>query len=88
MQTVRAGQSRKFSNRIYYWRSIAGDRLPRHQTGQCNCDADVENGADDQRRNDSDGKIALWIFGFLRCGRNGVESNVGEENYRSAGEYA
>src|SRR5256885_11899765 len=44
----------------------------------------VQDGADDQGRNDSDGDVALGILGFLGCGAHRVEADVGEEEDRKS----
>ena len=43
------------------------------------------SGANQQRSNDADGKIALRILRFLRGRGDGVESDVGEENVGCSG---
>ena len=40
----------------------------------------VKNGADDQRSQNADGHVLLRIFGFLRRRRDGIESDIGEED--------
>ncbi len=55
---------------------------PRHHSGQDTGDQDVKRGTDQQRKNDSDGQVALRILGFLRGGRNCVKSDVGEKYIR------
>src|SRR5882724_2137408 len=41
----------------------------------------IEDGADDQRTENSNGHIPRRIFGFLRCRGDGVKPDIGEENY-------
>jgi hypothetical protein len=57
-------------------------------SGQHHRDCDVQHGADDERRDDAYGNIALWVLSFFRRGGNRVKSNVGEENDGAAGEHA
>ena len=56
------------------------DRLPGNHPGKDGGDADVEEGADEQGDDDTDGQIALRVLGFLRGGRDCVEADVGEED--------
>ena len=53
----------------------------RHDSG----DQDVEERANHQRAQDSDGHVALRIFRFLRRGGDGIEADVGEEDGRGSG---
>src|ERR1700691_1896735 len=59
-----------------------------HHAGEYQGDDHVENGADDQAREDSDGHVALRVLGLARRGRDGIETDVGEENDAGGGEYA
>src|SRR6185369_8057138 len=40
----------------------------------------VENGADDQRTENSDGHISGRVLGFLRCRGDGIKTDIGKEN--------
>ncbi len=55
------------------------DRPPGHHAGEHDSHENVEDGASNQRGNDTDGQIALRVLGFLRGGGNGVEADVGKE---------
>ena len=57
-----------------------------HHSEENDGNSDVENRADDQRTDDADGKIALRIFGFLRRGGDGIETDVGEKHDCAAGD--
>ena len=76
------------AQRVHHRRGILRQQLPRHQAGQHQGDADVENGGDDQRGNDADGDIALGIFAFFGCGGDRVEADIGKENDGAAGQDA
>ena len=54
-------------------------RVGNHSSQQAG-NQDVKNGADHQRSEDADGHVLLRVLGFLRGGRDGVESDVGEED--------
>jgi hypothetical protein len=53
-------------------------------TGKDRRDDHVENRADDERRDDPDGHVALGILGLFRHGRDRVETDIGEEDNRRA----
>ena len=55
------------------------ERSPVRDPGQYQRDRDIEHGANDQRGDDPHRHIALRIPAFLRRGRDGIESDVGEE---------
>ena len=57
-----------------------------HHAEQDDGDADIEHGADDQRRDDAEGQIALRIARFLGRGGDRIESDVGEEDDGAAGD--
>src|SRR5439155_2302093 len=38
-------------------------------------------GANGKRAEDANGHIFLWVLGFLRRGGDGVETDIGKENY-------
>jgi len=59
-----------------------------HHAEQDERHADVEDGADDERGDDSEGNVFLRILGFLGGGGDGVKADVGEENDCAAGEDA
>ena len=69
-------------------RGVSDDRAPRDDAGEHERDADVEDGADDQRGDDSDRHSALRVAALLAGGRDGVEADVGEEDDGAAGEHA
>ena len=64
---------------------IAGDerRVLQHAK-QHNGDANVEQRADNQRRNDANWQVALRIARLLGRGRDGIEADVREEHDRAA----
>ena len=62
--------------------------MPWDQACEDYCDADVEQGADEERREDADGHIAPRMPALLACGRDRIEPDVGEEDDRTAGENA
>src|SRR5690349_19311032 len=59
------------------------DVLPANHAGEHASYQDVQNGANQQRRHDADGQIALRILAFLSGGGNGVKTDVCEENVSS-----
>ena len=60
--------------------------MPVDDAGESQRDANVEDGADDQRRDDADGDVALRVLAFFAGGGDGVEADVGEEDDAAAGE--
>src|SRR5579859_3000990 len=58
----------------------------------CGCqqtgNEEVEYGANNQGPEDADGHVLLWIFRLLRRSRNGIKSDIGEEDDSSASQYA
>ena len=78
----------KLLQRVHHRRGIVDERLPGNQPGQHDDHADVQQRADDQRGNDADGQIALRVFAFFGGGGDGIESDVGEEDDRAAGQNA
>ena len=88
MQGVRTGLHGQHLHAVDDRRGVVEHRLPRHDPGQHHRHADVEHGADDQRGDNSDRQVALRIASFLGGGRNRIESDVGEENDRAAGQDA
>ena len=51
-----------------------------HDAGDDEADEHVEQRADRERAEDADRHVALGVDRLLRCGRDGVESDVGEED--------
>src|SRR3546814_677074 len=51
-------------------------------------DENVEHGAEQQRTDQADRNVPLWILGFLRRGRNCVEPDISEEHRRSRADRA
>ena len=80
--------SRQHAHAVDHGSGIVDQVVPRHDSGEHHGHRDIEHGADDQRGNDANGNIALRILGFFSRGRNGVESDVGEEDDGAAGEHA
>ena len=89
VQAVATGRQRKALERVDDRRGVVGrDGAPGHHAGEHQSHADVQNRADDQRGDDADGHVALWIAALLTGGGDGVEADVGEEDDGAAGEDA
>ena len=63
----------------------AADLLDRHHARQHERRRDVEDRADRERPDHADGHVLLRVPALLGGGRDGVESDVGEEDERRAG---
>ena len=72
--------------RVDDWRRIINQRIPANQTGEHHDDRNIENRANNQRRDDADGQIALRAIAFLRGRGYGVETNVSEKHDGAAGQ--
>jgi hypothetical protein len=83
-----AGQERELLERVDDGSGVADHGLPGNETGEADGDGDVEHGADDQRGDDADGKIALGIAALFGGSGDGIEADVGEEDDGAAGEHA
>ena len=68
-------------------KSINGRSVLRHRddSRQDRCDSQIQRRADDERRDDADRQIAAGVLGFLRRRRDGVESDIGEEDHGGSG---
>jgi len=86
MQTVAAGFEREALEGVDDGRAIVGDGLPGNDAGEDQRDSEIEDGADDERGEDSNGHVALGVAAFFACGGDGVEADVGEEDDGAAGE--
>ena len=60
------------------------DVFGRHHARQHSRNRNVENRADDQRRDDTNGDIPRRLFRFFRVNRDRIETNVGEEDDRGS----
>ena len=58
VEAVSAGEERDSLERVDYGCAVAGDCLPLDDAGEDHGDADVEDGADDERGDDADGDVA------------------------------
>jgi len=65
-----------------------GKFLEGNNSGEDKGDEDVEDGADQQRAEDSFRHIALGVAGFLGGSGDGVEADIGEEDHSCSGENA
>src|SRR6267154_4469009 len=70
---------------IDHRRRIVPDGLPRYDSGENHSDAYVQNGAHNQRGDNSYRKIALRIASFLSGGGDRIEPDISEENNGTAG---
>ena len=62
---------------------LAGTELGiRSQARQHGSHREIEDGADHQRDERAEGKVALRVLAFLRRGRRRLEADVGEEHHR------
>ena len=84
--TRRTPREVKFLQRVDDRGGVVDQRLPGHEAGEHDDHADVQKRADNQRRDDADGHVALRVFALFGGGRDGIEPNVGEEDDRAAGE--
>src|SRR2546430_232215 len=80
-----AGNVQAFQ-RVDDWRRIINQRIPANQTGEHHDDRNIENRANNQRRDDADRQIALRAIAFLRGRGYGVETNVSEKHDGAAGQ--
>ena len=76
----RHGHTARNGNRIGHIQNAVFDQASEHARHQ-----DVKNRADNQGSQNADGHVAPGIFRFLRGGRDGVKSDVGEEDYARCG---
>jgi hypothetical protein len=59
-----------------------------HHTQQHDGDADIQQGANDQRGNDAKGQVALRVARLFSGGGNGIETDIGEKDNCAAGHNA
>src|SRR5882757_1878708 len=76
----------KFFEGVYDRGGVIHQSVPLHQSGEHDNDGNIEQCASDERRDDAYGQITLRILTLLCSGGDGIESNVGEKDNRSAGE--
>jgi len=87
VQAVAAGLEREALECVDYRRSVVGvDGVPVDDAGEGERDADVQDGADDERGDDADGDVALGVLALFGGGGDGVETDVGEEDDGASGE--
>src|SRR5260221_12592931 len=55
-----------------------------HHAGEDVREQHVKNRANQERTDDADRHVLLWVLGFLRGGGNGVEANVREKDHARA----
>ena len=70
----------EFLQRVDHRGGIVHQRFPPDQTREHDHNGDVQNRADDQRRDDADRQIALRALALLSGRGDRIESDVGEKN--------
>ena len=78
----------EFSESVDDGSGVIDQGIPANNAGEDDHDADIEDGANDERGDDAAREIALRVGAFFRGGGDGVEADVGEKDDGAAGEDA
>src|ERR1700686_2744847 len=65
---------------VCYGSGVIKQRLPGNYTREYNGHAYVQDGADDESRDDADRQIPLWVARLFRRSGDGIEAYVSEKN--------